>query len=266
MNHVKFHLNRFLRRVRIHGGEFDTSARAMYRVRAKRPLITYERALFSQAEPRIVRGSTIERKQMSTKTAFKRTALVAVAALGLGVLASAPSSAAPMGDTLTLASAASTGTIGVETTVLVTQKYLSTATTDTVTATATFVKYPDGNSALPSWEAVSTDAAGTTIDAGTPTKFISGLVASSGGVAASTAVTSNFKLKLTAVVSGEYVIRVTPTNGTGNPVLALAKDWTVTVAAPAAPTATGSRVYLQATGLDASKGNVADAALKDANG
>jgi len=198
---------------------------------------------------------------MSTKTAFKRTALVAVAALGLGVLASAPSSAAPMGDTLTLASAASTGTIGVETTVLVTQKYLSTATTDTVTATATFVKYPDGNSALPSWEAVSTDAAGTTIDAGTPTKFISGLVASSGGVAASTAVTSNFKLKLNAVVSGEYVIRVTPTNGTGNPVLALAKDWTVTVAAPAAPTATGSRVYMAAGPLNATS-NVATHALK----
>jgi len=200
---------------------------------------------------------------MSTKTAFKRTALVAVAALGLGVLASAPSSAAPMGDSLTLASATSTATIGVATSVVVTQKYLSTATSDTVTATATFVKYPDGNSALPSFATFS-DA--TYVDAGSPNKSASGLVAATGSVAASTAVTAHFKLSLTAVVSGEYVIRITPTNGTGNPVLALAKDWTVTVAAPAAPTATGSRVYLQATGLDASKGNVADAALKDANG
>ena len=84
MKHVKFHLNRFLRRVRIHGGEFDTSARAMYRDEVVFPL---------QAELRIVRRSTIERKQMSTKTTFKRIALVAVAALGFGMLSVVPSSA-----------------------------------------------------------------------------------------------------------------------------------------------------------------------------
>jgi trimeric autotransporter adhesin len=84
MKHVTFHLPSFLRRVRIHGGEFDSSARAMNRVKQVRLL---------QAEPRIVRGSTIERKQMSTKTTFKRIALVAVAALGFGMLTVAPSSA-----------------------------------------------------------------------------------------------------------------------------------------------------------------------------
>ena len=84
MKHVTFHLPSFLRRVRIHGGEFDSSARAMNRVKQARLL---------QAEPRIVRGSTIERKQMSTKTTFKRIALVAVAALGFGMLTVAPSSA-----------------------------------------------------------------------------------------------------------------------------------------------------------------------------
>ena len=258
---MKFHLNRFLRRVRIHGGEFDTSARAMYRVRAKRSLITYEKAFSTQAEPRIVRGSTIERKQMSTKTSFKRVALVAVAALGLGVLASAPSSAAPMGDTLTLASATSTGTLGVVTSVVVKQTYLSTGTSDTVTATATYVSYPAGNAALPSFAAFA-DA--TNVDAGSPNKSASGLTAATGSVAASTAVTAHYKLSLTAVVPGDYVIRVTPSNGSGNPVLALAKDWTVTVAAPVAPTATGSRAYMQATGLNAN--GVADAALQDAGG
>ena len=86
MKHVKFHLNRFLRRVRIHGGEFDTSARAMYREGVTSSL---------RADLRIVRGSTIERKQMSTKTTFKRVALVTVAALGFGLLSSvAPASAA----------------------------------------------------------------------------------------------------------------------------------------------------------------------------
>jgi trimeric autotransporter adhesin len=37
---------------------------------------------------------------MSTKTTFKRVALVAVAALGLGVLSVAPSQAAHIGDAL----------------------------------------------------------------------------------------------------------------------------------------------------------------------
>ena len=38
---------------------------------------------------------------MSTKTTFKRIALVAVAALGFGMLSVAPSSAVPQTDTLT---------------------------------------------------------------------------------------------------------------------------------------------------------------------
>ena len=49
-------------------------------------LLTYEGLISTQAEVRIVRNSTNERKNMSTKTTFKRVALVAVAALGFGVL------------------------------------------------------------------------------------------------------------------------------------------------------------------------------------
>ena len=56
--------------------------------------MTYEKGLFAQADPGIVSGSTIERKKMSTKTIYKRIALVAVAALGAGVLSVAPASAA----------------------------------------------------------------------------------------------------------------------------------------------------------------------------
>ena len=45
--------------------------------------------------------TTTERKRMSTKTTFKRIALVAVAALGLGVLSVAPAAnAAVLGDTI----------------------------------------------------------------------------------------------------------------------------------------------------------------------
>jgi len=55
--------------------------------------MTYVSALGAQADPGIVSGSTIERKKMSTKTSFKRIALVAVAALGAGVLSVAPAHA-----------------------------------------------------------------------------------------------------------------------------------------------------------------------------
>jgi len=98
---VKFHLNRFLRRVRIHGGEFDTSARAMYRDEVVYPL---------QAELRIVRRSTIERKQMSTKTTFKRIALVTVAALGFGTMAAISPASATTTTTTALSSVTVTGT------------------------------------------------------------------------------------------------------------------------------------------------------------
>jgi hypothetical protein len=55
--------------------------------------MTYVSALDAQADPGNVSGSTIERKKMSTKTIYKRIALVAVAALGAGVLSVAPASA-----------------------------------------------------------------------------------------------------------------------------------------------------------------------------
>jgi len=63
--------------IRISQGERDASARATHLEAATRKFLV----------------TTNERKQMSTKTNFKRIALVAVAALGMGVLSSAPSQA-----------------------------------------------------------------------------------------------------------------------------------------------------------------------------
>jgi trimeric autotransporter adhesin len=76
------------------GGESSESARAIHYVVQKDTLMTYVSARFAQADPGIVSGSTIERKKMSTKTIYKRIALVAVAALGAGVLSVAPANAA----------------------------------------------------------------------------------------------------------------------------------------------------------------------------
>ena len=76
---------KFLRRVRIHGGECGAVARALHHVAKTSSL---------PAVSENVLLTTKERKEMSTKTIFKRIALVAVASLGLGVLSVGPSSAA----------------------------------------------------------------------------------------------------------------------------------------------------------------------------
>ena len=92
------------------GGESSESARAIHYVVQKDTLMTYVSALIAQADLRKLRGSTIERKQMSTKTIYKRIALVAVASLGFGVLTSvSPASAtAPTAVELTFTPTGST--------------------------------------------------------------------------------------------------------------------------------------------------------------
>ena len=93
---------------------------------------------------------------MSTKTNFKRIALVAVAALGMGVLSSVPSQAVGNADSLVLATgtqntmAASGGTIAdSETAATATFSYLAGAAQDTYTLVASLKSAPAGSTALP---------------------------------------------------------------------------------------------------------------------
>ena len=84
--------------IRISQGERDASARATHLEAATRKFLV----------------TTNERKYMSTKTNFKRIALVAVTALGLGVLSSVPSQAAwsgAAGSQLTLSTTAAAGSL-----------------------------------------------------------------------------------------------------------------------------------------------------------
>jgi hypothetical protein len=122
-------------RVRIHGGEFDESARAIHREDGLKTI---------QAESGIVLESTIERKQMSTKTTFKRIALVTVAALGFGVMSVAPSNAAaPAGFTSTLSAASSATVQGTAATTTVTHSGVY-APGDTTTTTVAITSWPVG--------------------------------------------------------------------------------------------------------------------------
>ena len=142
--------NKFLHRVRIHGGEFDSSARAMNRAEGSNSL---------QADLRKFRGSTFERKQMSTT--IKRVALVAVAALTLGVVSVAPSTAAINQDTLTLSAATAAQTTAetyTATSATVTLSFLG-AVGDSASVTAALVSGPAGNTALPYLTLVETASA-----------------------------------------------------------------------------------------------------------
>ena len=89
---------------------------------------------------------------MSTKTTFKRVALVTVAALGFGVMSVAPSNAVINADTLTLSSATAaqtTGETATATSAVATLSFLGGAVNDSMTVTASLVSGPATSTALP---------------------------------------------------------------------------------------------------------------------
>ena len=88
---------KFLRRVRIHGGECGAVARALHHeARNSLPAVTKN-----------VFVTTNERKTMSKKTSFKRLALVVVSALGFGFLSVAPTVATTTNTAVTTPTAGS---------------------------------------------------------------------------------------------------------------------------------------------------------------
>ena len=114
---------KFLRRVRIHGGECGAVARALHhKARISLPAVTKN-----------VFVTTNERKIM-TKLTFKRIALVVVTALGLGLASSGPSSSTIVAasDTLTISSTTSTVAAGETVSVTVTQTAIAAAAGDSI--------------------------------------------------------------------------------------------------------------------------------------
>jgi len=245
MKHVTFHLPSFLRRVRIHGGEFDSSARAMNRVSEKGSLMTYERAFTAQADLRIVRGSTIERKQMSTT--IKRIALVAVAALGLGVLSVVPSNAANQGDTLVLSSTtgtqetSDTATAGSATATL---SFLASAAGDSMSVTASLTSFPAGNTALPVFDLVETTtgtiAAASVNGANQVVGASAGALTQWVSAATTGSISAKYKVYMNApAVVGTYVVKLTPAVVAGGGSLnATAQTLTITVTQKASASTT----------------------------
>ena len=220
---------------------------------------------------------------MSTKTTFKRVALVAVAALGFGVLTSvAPASAVGANDNITAITAGTSAParVGVSSgTTTITLTHPETATpgfNETVTAQITSAPATSLNAAL-TFSAASTnpltDTASGVVPVYTPSTKTAWTEAAMAGVASAfgktstvaAAKTTNVTLKLNADVAGTYTILVTAnaTAGGGFTAGKISTNYTITTAGtPTALTATAVAGAVTTTGL----GQIFSLSMKDAAG
>jgi len=234
----------------------------MNRAGEKDTLITYERALEAQADLRKFRGSTIERKQMSTKTTFKRVALVAVAALGLGVLATVPSQATVQASSLTLSAATSTQLTNETSTAsaaVATLSFLASDLADTVTVTAYLMSAPAGNTVVPVMQVSETTSAVVRDDASGGSALAAGAqetdqtLSINSSANAATAVTAKLKVYMnSATVAGTYVVKLVPSVAGGGGVIdTTGVTLTITVSTnPATDTVAASATSILTTAAD----------------
>jgi len=207
---------------------------------------------------------------MSTKTNFKRIALVAVASLGLGVLSSVPSQATINADYITVTAATASQKIAetyTSTVPTVTVGFLgdSTANIDSVSITASLVSGPSTSASLPVLQLIET--ANAKVDSVSGAAMASETVALVGsGVAPNTATVvysiaagqayatfgvflngSGSSTTTAPTVAGTYVVRITPKTKAGATWTGAAtfKDVTITVAALDNAATTLSSFYIQ---------------------
>ena len=215
---------------------------------------------------------------MSTTTNFKRIALVAVAALGLGVLTSVPSSAAINGDTVTLSAASAAQTTNetyTASSATVTVSYLPTAIGDSMTITASLTGFPATSTALPILQLLETASAlvettsmRRSVVNDTWTANTSPAVRA---IADNTITTAKFAVYLQGAsnaaptVAGAYTVKITPaTVGLSGAINSTAVTLTINVTVAATQDTTASAAtttaYLQAAG-NANSGITADSVV-----
>jgi hypothetical protein len=204
---------------------------------------------------------------MSTKTTFKRVALVAVAALGLGLLSVVPSQATTNADSLTVSAATAAQTTAETSTATnptTTLSFLSATVADSMSVTASLVSGPATGVALPFLELVETASASIDTITVTGSKAVGAKinpntpVTVSNTTATDTAARASAKFKVylgndsrtAPTVAGTYVVKLTPAivTGTLGTINATAQTITFTVTAAAtldtAASAATSTVFL----------------------
>jgi protocatechuate 3,4-dioxygenase beta subunit len=187
---------------------------------------------------------------MSTKTTFKRVALVAVAALGLGVLASAPSSAAPIATTtVAYDTTTSTAIVGGQVTVQV--------TTDTSTDSTRATVASSGVGSVVS--ATSAAGADSSTVSGTPTSGTFYIDNTQPRYAKTNVV-------VTSAVVGSQVLTITPLTSTGTPGTAVTKTITWVAADTIGVSAAKSTSVINAYATGGGAAFTSDAAITAAAG
>ncbi|CAN2166865.1 hypothetical protein MCEBALA9_01361 [Candidatus Nanopelagicaceae bacterium] len=206
---------------------------------------------------------------MSTKTTFKRIALVAVAALGFGVLTSvAPASAAASAATGFTIGTSSPARVGVVSTTPITVAHAAgtAGTADTITISAKITSAPDTSKVITD---TNTSSLGLTFDTPTGGLTVANTYAIGGasGVITqpntTTAKTSSATwLKFAADVAGTYTILVSA--GSSYAAGAVSTSYTITTAGAPATMALSSVIGSVVTGGTA--GQILAMTLKDAAG
>ena len=198
---------------------------------------------------------------MSTKTTFKRVALVAVAALGLGVLATVPSQATVQAHSITLSAAASTQLTNETSTAsaaVATISFLSQNLADTTSVTAYLMSAPAGNTAVPVMQVSETSSAvvketATAVAMAVGTQNTDQEIFISSSASAATAVTAKLKVYMnSATVAGTYVVKLVPAVVAGGGVINTdGVTLTITVSTnPATDTVAASATSIITTAAD----------------
>ena len=191
-----------------------------------------------------------------TKLTFKRLALVVVTALGLGLLATGPTSATIVAssDSLTVSATSSTISAGETASVTVTQTAIAAAAGDSISVVVTNQTRPEGADGRLGFYVTDSSNATIRTSANTGSGYAPGTQLDYRGVAGeaigtdvranaggTTALSATYRLSFMApTVAGTYVFRIYAANGgtTSYTPVAVPLTWTVTVSANASDTAT----------------------------
>jgi len=180
---------------------------------------------------------------MSTKTSFNRIALVAVAAMGFGLLSAAPSSAAVNAESLQTVSQTNTYTLGSGTAAAITLQhtFVASAANDSATITMKLTKnvYNSVTSTLNAVLPVQTAPVAGLTNTATVTTTLNAAAGTAASLNTATgASVAFFKATFAPTEAGVYEITFSGASGSGvAPIV-----WTVTASAPAAPSAAHSTV------------------------
>ncbi len=222
--------------IRILQRDRDVSARASHLAK---------RVISLQAEMgKFLISTVLERNTMSTKTTFKRVALVAVAALGLGVLSVAPSQATPVSVTLTPSATTSAITTAETATISIAASSIVGASADSLTVFAAVTSSNAATKGTLEFRA-TTDSTTTNFKSGSVNN--DSFIMDSATAVAGSLIRGTLKLNMIKPTkAGTYSVLVYTTSGGSVTTADKSFVWTVTVTSNSTDASTATTSYIAA--------------------